>query len=86
MSDIIIRLVELPPKVNGVTIVDENGDNNIYINARLSYDEAMKAIEHEMSHIVKEHHYNDGCVTADEAEVKNDDIKLDKVMKRYTVL
>lgn len=41
MDEFILRLVDLPVTVNAVTVLDENGDYNIYVNARLP-DEQQK--------------------------------------------
>lgn len=38
MEDIFVRLKDLPYGMNAVTILDEDGDYNVYVNARLSYD------------------------------------------------
>lgn len=51
MNDIIVRIINLPASVRGVTVVDENGNYNIYINAKLAPDEQKKALEHEQRHI-----------------------------------
>ena len=46
-----VRYVDLPYGVNGLLVYDENGDPNIYINARASYDMQQKAIRHELRHL-----------------------------------
>ncbi len=46
-----MRLLDLPPGVNGLTVLDDNGDYNVYINARISADERMRAFMHEWEHI-----------------------------------
>ena len=52
MGEEIVRLVDLPSYRTGATVVeDENGDYNIYINARYGYNGQQKALEHEMEHI-----------------------------------
>lgn len=48
-----IRYVDLPCRVNGVTVMDREGFFNIYINARLDYYQQQKAIRHEFTHIVR---------------------------------
>ena len=47
----IIRFINLPCKINGVTTIDENGDYNIYINQNLCPCKIEKAIQHEIRHI-----------------------------------
>jgi len=46
-----VRYIDLPYGVNGLLVYDENGEPNIYINARASYDMQRKAIRHELRHI-----------------------------------
>jgi len=50
-----MRLIDLPPGVNGMTVLDENGDFNIYINARNSNDQSALAFIHESAHISNGH-------------------------------
>lgn len=57
MNDVIVRLIDLT--VPGVTVLDENGDYNVYINARLSFEERRKAYAHELRHIKKDHFSDD---------------------------
>jgi hypothetical protein len=51
--DYCIRYVDLPCRVNGVTVMDKEGFFNIYINARLNYCSQQKAIRHEMTHVAR---------------------------------
>lgn len=66
MEDTIVRLKDLPCGINGMTILDSNGDYNVYINARLSVDDQKKAYRHELRHIERDDFYND--LTIQEAE------------------
>ncbi len=58
MDNIIVRLKDLPCGINGVTILDEDGNYNIYINARLSYYGQHEAYQHELKHIQRDDFYN----------------------------
>ena len=49
-----IRYVKLPISVRGVTIPDENGDYNIYINDRLSHKMQIDTYLHEITHVENE--------------------------------
>lgn len=51
MNEIIVRTVNLPYFVHGQVLMDENGDYNIYINARLPYGAQRRALDHEMMHV-----------------------------------
>ena len=59
MSDIFIRIIDMPAWVNGQIIVDENGDYNIYLNARYGPDEIKKTLQHEMLHIARGDFYGE---------------------------
>ncbi len=71
MDEIICRHIGLPAKVNAVTVVDDNGDFNIYINANLSYEEQKKAYRHEVRHIRKNHFFIQKAVKDCELEANN---------------
>ena len=69
MDDYIIRIVSLPEHVGGLTMVDENGDYNIYLNSRLSPDRLVEAYDHEVAHIQSGHLYDD-TKTVEEKETE----------------
>lgn len=58
MDDVCIRFMDFPCRVNGVTVQDENGFYNVYINARLSLEAQRAAIKHELTHIKREDFYS----------------------------
>ncbi len=66
----IIRKIDLPVGVDGITVLDENGDYNVYLNDRLSYDAQVNAFRHEIEHIKQGHFYayKDIMVLEDQAE------------------
>lgn len=68
MDEIYIRGIEFPLKVKGVTVLDCNGDYNVYINTLLSDELQRKATKHEIKHIEKEHFYNFDPVIHNELE------------------
>ena len=51
MGDIYTRLMPLPIGMHGMTIVDSNGDYNVYINIRLEDHGRRVALIHELRHI-----------------------------------
>lgn len=51
MNEYCIRYIDLPATTKGMTVQDEDGFYNIYINATLSVDAQMKAIQHELRHV-----------------------------------
>lgn len=70
MNDIICRFLPFPPTVNAVTVLDSEGDFNVYINSNLSAAEREKAWQHERKHIIKNHFYKDLPVSDCEREAK----------------
>ena len=59
MTDTYVRLVSLPAKVEGVTLPNDDGSFDIYINSRLSPLRQQETLEHELRHIRHEHFYLD---------------------------
>ena len=53
-----VRLIDLPYGVNGLITMDSDGFANIYINARLGYDERIKTVRHELAHLSNDDVYN----------------------------
>ncbi len=71
MDCVIIRLIDLPETVHGMTRRDAEGDYNVYINARLSADLRAAACRHELEHIRLGHFYEERPVADLEAEVEH---------------
>jgi len=69
MDSIIVRLVDLPLAVRGAVREDENGDYNVYINARLSDDQRVSVFQHELQHI-RRGHLDDDTKTVEEKEME----------------
>jgi len=59
MTDTHVRLIPLPLKVEGVTLPNDDGSFDIYINSRLSPARQQETLAHEMRHIRHEHFYLD---------------------------
>lgn len=68
MGEVFIRLLELPPTIHGATVLDSDGNFNVYINSLLSYDAQRKTARHELIHIKKEHFYDYEPVVHNELE------------------
>ena len=51
MTDTYVRLIPLPVKVEGVTLPNDDGSFDIYINSRLSPAMQQATLEHELRHI-----------------------------------
>jgi hypothetical protein len=55
MTDTYVRLIPLPVKVEGVTLPNDDGSFDIYINSRLSPALQQATLEHELRHIRRGH-------------------------------
>ena len=59
MTDYYVRQVRLPVRVEGVTLPNDDGSFDIYINARLSPVRQQETLAHELRHIEHDHFYLD---------------------------
>lgn len=66
MEKTIIRYVDLPCGIKGFVRRDDNGDYNVYINARQSWQMQKLALEHELRHIQCDDLHN--CKSISEVE------------------
>lgn len=65
---IFARLVPLPLAVRAVTLPNDDGTFDIYINANLPQELQDRALQHELNHIRKDHFYNDDPVWLNEKD------------------
>ena len=54
-----IHYVELPASVEGITVPNDDGTFDIYINATLPTEKQETAARHELEHIRRDHMYDD---------------------------
>ena len=57
--DMIVRIIRLPLTVKGITVPDESGNYNIYINKDLSHETQVDTYIHELNHIENDDFYAD---------------------------
>ena len=74
MIDYYVRLLELPRRVEGVTVPNNDGSFSVYINSLLSEPQRQKVLSHELEHIEKEHFYVDMPVTRMEKQAEGEHI------------
>lgn len=70
MNDVFVRVIELPSTIPALVALDPDGNYNIYINARLSHDEALRAYEHEKRHIFRNDFFRDAPIGIIEKEAE----------------
>lgn len=78
MEERIVRFIPLPEHVGGFTLVDENGDYNIYLNSRLSEAGRKNALDHEVAHITSGHFYDDTKTVEEKEKEANGHTKKTK--------
>lgn len=49
-SEFFIRYMDMPCTVKAF-VVEDNGFYNIFVNSRLNFEQNLKSIQHELSHI-----------------------------------
>lgn len=68
MFDVFVRLLALPASVEGVTLPNDDGTYDVYLNANLPAERQQVALAHELRHIKKDHLYDANPVWVNEAE------------------
>lgn len=69
-DDFFVRLIQLPPRVRGVTVPNDDGTFSIYINSSLDYFMQRDAYDHEVRHVVLNHFYEERPIEDIESEAK----------------
>lgn len=54
MNDIVVRLMPLPLHVRAFTVMDAQGDYNVYINESMSFEQRRRSFAHEKRHIERD--------------------------------
>jgi hypothetical protein len=68
IPDHYVRVIELPPGINGVSVPNDDGTFSIYINALYDAGTQRRALEHELEHLARDHFYKAESVALQEAE------------------
>lgn len=62
-----VRFAPLPINVEGVTLPNDNGTYDVYINSNLSEEHQLSVLRHELKHINLNHMYDfENCVAVQE--------------------
>ena len=67
-TNIFVRLVPFPKTIRAVTLPNDDGTFDIYINSNLPEELQHRALNHELEHIRKNHFYNDDPVWINEQD------------------
>lgn len=54
-----VRLVPLPASVDGVTVPNDDGTFDIYLNANLCEARQQDRLQHEIKHVLEDHFYQE---------------------------
>jgi len=74
MIDYYVRPVPLPRRVEGVSIPNDDGSFDIYINSNLPPQQREKALEHELRHLKAEHFYLDMPIERMERQAEGEEL------------
>lgn len=55
MSDIVVRIIDMDPRVKGFVKESPDGFYNIYINSCLCHEAQVETYQHELEHIERDH-------------------------------
>lgn len=78
MDDVFVRYQQMPYSIPAVTVLDEEGNYNVYINPILSTEDQRAAYRHEMYHIQHDHFYDDCPLNVDELYASKAEGNLDR--------
>lgn len=76
MIDYYLRLVALPRPVEGVSVPNNDGSYDIYINSLLPSQRRQEILEHELNHIRQEHFYLDLPVSLMERQANGEHVNI----------
>lgn len=76
MADYALRFIELPIRVEGVTLPNSEGGFDIYINSLLPEEKRRQVLEHELRHIEAEHFYLEMSVEQMERQAAGEPLAL----------
>ena len=68
VPDHFVRFIELPRAVRGVTVPNDDGTFSVYINSLYGDETQRETLEHELSHLARDHFYRGGPIALQEAE------------------
>lgn len=73
MIDYYVRHVSLPRRVEGVSVPNDDGSFDIYINSALSPQRRQEVLEHELRHLKAEHFYLDMPISRMERQAEGEE-------------
>ena len=76
MIDYFVRLVELPKAVEGVSVPNDDGSFDIYINALLPASRREETLAHELKHLEREHFYLDIPISRMESQADGEAVNV----------
>lgn len=76
MIDYFVRHVPLPRKVEGVSVPNDDGTFDIYINSNLPPERFDAVLAHELRHLEAEHFYLDMPISAMERQAEGEPVNV----------
>ena len=76
MTDYYVRLIELPIRVEGVTVPNSDGSFSVYITSLLPPERREDVLRHELRHIAAEHFYIEMPVACMERQASGEALNI----------
>lgn len=76
MIDYFVRLIELPKAVEGVSVPNDDGSFDIYINSLLPVSRREETLAHELRHLEREHFYLDIPISRMESQADGEAVNV----------
>ena len=70
IPDHFVRVIPLPRNVRGVSVPNDDGSFSVYINALYDEETQRRALEHELTHLARDHFYKPEPIALQEAEAE----------------
>ena len=70
IPDHFVRVIPLPRNVRGVSVPNDDGSFSVYINALYGEAAQRRALEHELTHLARDHFYKPEPIAVQEAEAE----------------
>lgn len=76
MIDYYVHFAPLPHGVEGVSVPNDDGSFDVYINSALSTERRRETLEHELKHLEREHFYVDLSIGQMERQAEGEQVNV----------
>ncbi len=79
MNEVNVVLVDLPIGARGCVMPEADGSFTVYINAAYNHEQRRAIFEHEMRHLLLNHHYSSRSISQAENEASQPQALLNQI-------